>query len=120
MRSGALLSVVEIAVSAGLIVRMAVVGFVRKPAGRLLSWSMFCTATFTTRVCLTGTTSDGRTEQINVYDYVVPGSFIVTPRHLQQILDHLADRYTRIDGHGQVISPRGVRDLTVRSGRVVS
>ncbi|WP_306340138.1 hypothetical protein [Streptomyces sp. AS13] len=50
-------------------------------------------------MALTGTTEDGRTEPVNVYDSLSPGFFILGPPQLQTILDH----YERIDGTGRVL-----------------
>ncbi|MGV9350914.1 transposase family protein [Streptomyces spiralis] len=70
-------------------------------------------------VTLTGT--DGHAEQVNVYDHLSPGSFILGPPHLQAILDHLAatGRYDRIDGTGRVLTVRGEQPVRVVAGRVV-
>ncbi|WP_331747750.1 hypothetical protein OG365_41290 (plasmid) [Streptomyces sp. NBC_00853] len=89
-------------------------------SGRWLRWKMFCRATFTI-ISLTGTTRDGRTEPVNVYDYLSPGSFILGPPQLQAILDHLtrSGRYERIDGAGRVLSARGEQRVEVRDGHVV-
>ncbi|MFD3556860.1 hypothetical protein ACFWWA_32860 [Streptomyces goshikiensis] len=88
--------------------------------GRWFRWKMFCRATFTI-ISLTGTTSDGRTEPVNVYDYLSPGSFILGPPQLQAILDHLtrSGRYERIDGAGRVLSARGEQHVQVRDSHVV-
>ncbi|MFJ3164323.1 hypothetical protein [Streptomyces kanasensis] len=96
-----------------------ITGFTPLP-GRWLRWKMFCRATFTI-VTLTGTTTDGRTEPVNVYEHLSPGSFILGPPQLQAILDHLTAHapYTRIDGHGRVLSARGEQPLQVRSSHVV-
>ncbi|RPK32427.1 hypothetical protein EES39_38735 [Streptomyces sp. ADI92-24] len=93
--------------------------FTTRP-GRWLRWKMFCRATFTI-VELTGTTKDGRTEPVNVYDYLSPGSFILGPPQLQAILNHLISSgcYDRIDGTGCILSHRGEQTIEVRSGRVV-
>ncbi|WP_254711204.1 hypothetical protein [Streptomyces lunaelactis] len=81
---------------------------------------MFCRATFTV-ISLTGTTKDGRTEPVNIYDHLSPGSFILGPPQLQTIIDHLtrSGRYDRIDGHGRVLSARGEQRVEVRGSRVV-
>ncbi|MGW1870406.1 hypothetical protein ACWCPS_33280 [Streptomyces mauvecolor] len=112
------LSAVQIAVTLGLVTWM-ITGFTPLP-GRWFRWKMFCRATFTI-ITLTGTTKDGRTEPVNVYDYLSPGSFILGPLQLQTILDHLTHtgRYDRIDGHGRVLSARGEHTMEVRAGRVV-
>ncbi|MER6318839.1 hypothetical protein ABT237_34535 [Streptomyces sp. NPDC001581] len=88
--------------------------------GRWFRWRMFCRATFTI-ISLTGTTSDGRTEPLNVYDYLSPGSFILGLPQLQAILDHLtrSGRYERIDGASRVLSARGEQHVEVRDGHVV-
>jgi hypothetical protein len=96
-----------------------ITGFTRRP-GRWLRWKMFCRATFTI-ITLTGTTKDGRTEPVNVYDHLSPGSFILGPPQLQTIINHLtADgRYSRIDGHGRILSAHGDQPMEVRNSRVV-
>ncbi|MET7457827.1 hypothetical protein ABZT03_39470 [Streptomyces sp. NPDC005574] len=113
-----LLSTVQIAVALGLMAWM-LTGFTRLP-GRWLRWKMFCRATFTI-ISLTGTTKDGRTEPVNVYDHLSPGSFILGPPQLQTILNHLTDsgRYDRIDGHGRILSAHGEQTVEVRASRVV-
>ena len=115
---GSVLSAVQIAVACALVAWM-ITGFTRLP-GRWLRWKMFCRATFTI-VQLTGTTRDGRTEPVNVYDHLSPGSFILGPPQLQAILDHLtrSGRYERIDGTGRVLSGRGEQNVEVRDSRVV-
>jgi hypothetical protein len=112
------LSAAQLAVTVALVAWM-VAGFTPLP-GRWLRWQMFCRATFTI-VTLTGTRRDGRTEPVNVYDYLSPGSFILGPPQLQTILDHLtrSGRYDRIDGTGRVLSARGEQRVEVRAGRVV-
>ncbi|MFI9248011.1 hypothetical protein ACIGXF_36870 [Streptomyces sp. NPDC053086] len=112
------LSAVQVAVTIALAAWMTT-GFTRL-SGRWLRWKMFCRATFTI-ITLTGTTIDGRTEPVNVYEYLSPGSFILGPPQLQTILDHLTHggRYDRIDGHGRVLSARGEQRVEVRSSHVV-
>jgi hypothetical protein len=112
------LSAVQISVTLGLVAWM-ITGFTPLP-GRWLRWRMFCRATFTI-ISLTGTTKDGRTEPVNVYDYLSPGSFILGPPQLQTILDHLtgSGRYERVDGQGRVLSARGEQQVEVRDSRVV-
>jgi hypothetical protein len=112
------LSAVQIAATLALVAWM-ITGFTPLP-GRWLRWKMFCRATFTI-ITLTGTRHDGRTEPVNVYDYLSPGSFILGPPQLQTILDHLtaSGRYDRIDGHGRVLSARGEQSVEVRGSRVV-
>lgn len=115
---GSVLTAVQIAVTLGLVAWM-ITGFTPLP-GRWLRWKMFCRATFTI-LTLTGTTKDGRTEPVNVYDHLSPGSFILGPSQLQAILDHLtrSGRYERIDGTGRVLSALGEQPVKVVSSRVV-
>ncbi|MFC4506057.1 MULTISPECIES: hypothetical protein [Streptomyces] len=98
-----------------------ITGFTGLP-GRWKRWKMFCRATFTI-ITLTRTTRDGRTEPVNVYDYLGPGSFILGPPQLQTVIDHLtaSGHYDRIDGHGhsRVRSARGEQPVEVRNSRVV-
>lgn len=112
------LPAVQIAVTLALVAWM-ITGFTPLP-GRWLRWKMFCRATFTI-ITLTGTRPDGRTEPVNIYDYLSPGSFILGPPQLQTILDHLTSsgRYDRIDGQGRVLSARGEQSVEVRGSRVV-
>ncbi|MFE9254134.1 hypothetical protein [Streptomyces sp. NPDC006879] len=100
------------------LVAWMITGFTPLP-GRWLRWKMFCRATFTI-VTLTGT-KDGHAEQVNVYDHLSPGSFILGPPQLQAILDHLtaSGRYDRIDGTGRVLSARGEQPVKVVNSRVV-
>ncbi|MEU9267251.1 hypothetical protein AB0E04_17625 [Streptomyces sp. NPDC048251] len=111
------LSAVQIVLTLALLAWM-ITGFTPLP-GRWLRWKMFCRATFTI-VQLTGT-KNGRTEQVNVYDHLSPGSFILGPPQLQAILDHLtaSGRYERIDGTGRVLSAHGEQDVKVVASRVV-
>ncbi|MFE3608360.1 hypothetical protein [Streptomyces goshikiensis] len=116
---GSVLSTVQIAVTAALAGWM-ITGFTSLP-GRWLRWKMFCRATFTI-IALTGTTKDGRTETVNVYDHLSPGSFILGPPQLQAIVNHLTaggGPYVRIDGHGRVLSARGEQAVKVVAGHVV-
>ncbi|MEU6379516.1 hypothetical protein [Streptomyces sp. NPDC046909] len=111
-------SAVQIAVTVALVAWM-ITGFTRVP-GRWLRWKMFCRATFTV-ISLTGTTKDGRTEPVNVYDHLSPGSFILGPPQLQAIIDRLthSGQYDRIDGQGRVLSASGEQPVEVRGSRVV-
>ncbi len=111
------LSAVQITLTLALAAWM-VTGFTRRP-GRWLRWKMFCRANFTL-ITLTGT-KDGRTEPVNVYDCLSPGSFILGPPQLQAILDHLVQQghYDTIDGHGRLLNADGERPLEVRCARVV-
>ncbi|WP_406387654.1 hypothetical protein [Streptomyces sp. NBC_00887] len=95
-----------------------ITGFTRLP-GRWLRWKMFCRATFTV-ITLTGT-KDGRTESVNVYDHLSPGSFILGPPQLQAILNYLvrSGRYDRLDGHGRLLNAQGEHHIEVRGSRVV-
>ncbi|MGW7362425.1 hypothetical protein ACWGI8_03120 [Streptomyces sp. NPDC054841] len=111
------LSAAQTTVTAALVAWM-ITGFTRLP-GRWLRWKMFCRATFTI-ISLTGAKA-GRTEPVNVYDYLSPGSFILGPPQLQTIVNYLTHggRYDRIDGHGRVLSARGEQSVEVRASRVV-
>lgn len=111
------LSAIQIAVTSVLVAWM-INGFTRLP-GRWLRWKMFCRATFTI-VTLTGT-KDGRTEPVNVYDHLSPGSFILGPPQLQAIINYLSrsGRYDRLDGHGRVLSATGEQPVEVRDSHVV-
>ncbi|MDW8478329.1 hypothetical protein R3L02_42025 [Streptomyces scabiei] len=111
------LSAVQLALTAALVGWM-LTGFTRLP-GRWLRWKMFCRATFTI-ITLDGT-KDGRTEPVNPYRYLSPGSFLLSPERLQTIINHLtgAGRYDRIDGHGRVLSVQGEQTIEVSNSRVV-
>ncbi|MFI0220363.1 hypothetical protein [Streptomyces lydicus] len=111
------LSAVQIAVTLALVAWM-ITGFTRL-SGRWLRWKMFCRATFTI-VTLTGT-KDGRSEPVNVYDYLSPGSFILGPPQLQAILNYLTHKgqYDRIDGRGRLLNAEGEQPIEVRDSRVV-
>ncbi|MFB8235493.1 hypothetical protein ACFC58_02985 [Kitasatospora purpeofusca] len=118
MHFAALIPTAQSAVTAGLAVWMVVAGFWRRPVGQLLSWTMFCYATFTI-VTLRGTRA-GRTQDIDVYDVIPPGSFFVPPSQLALILDYLSSSgFEDLQGEGRVLSRHGERALTVRNGRVV-
>ncbi|MET8956695.1 hypothetical protein [Streptomyces sp. NPDC004533] len=111
------LSDTQLAITTALAAWM-ITGFTRLP-GRWLRWKMFCQATFTI-LHLTGT-KDGRTEPVNVYDYLSPGSFILGPPQLQAILNYLtrSGRYDHIAGHGRLLTARGEQQIEVRDSRVV-
>ncbi|MYS86465.1 hypothetical protein [Embleya scabrispora] len=111
------LSAFQIAVTLALTAWM-ITGFTRLP-GRWMRWKMFCRATFSI-ITLTGT-KDGRTEPVNVYDHLSPGSFILGLPQLQAIVDYLvrSGRYDRIDGHGRVLSASGEQRVEVTGSRVV-
>ncbi|MEU2977212.1 hypothetical protein ABZ678_09415 [Streptomyces hirsutus] len=102
------------------LVAWMVTGFTSLP-GRWMRWKMFCRARFMI-VTLTGTTADGRTEPVNVYDHLSPGSFILGPPQLQTILNQLVSSgcYIRIDGYGRFLSAHGEQPVEVRNSRVVS
>lgn len=107
----------QLAVTAALVAWM-ITGFTRLP-GRWLRWKMFCRATFTI-VSLTGS-KDGRTEPVNVYSHLSPGSFLLGPPQLQAVINYLvrSGRYDRIDGSGRVLSAAGQKPLEVTDSRVV-
>ncbi|MFJ3883013.1 hypothetical protein ACIPW5_36890 [Streptomyces sp. NPDC090077] len=111
------LSAAQIVLTVALVAWM-ITGFTPLP-GRWMRWKMFCRATFTI-VTLTGT-KDGHAEQVNVYDHLSPGSFILGPPQLQAILDHItaSGRYDRIDGTGRVLTARGEQLMKVVASRVV-
>ncbi|MFF7954006.1 hypothetical protein [Streptomyces griseorubiginosus] len=92
-----------------------ITGFIPLP-GRWLRWKMFCRATFT----ITGT-KDGRSEPVNVYSHLLPGSFLLGPPQLQAVINYLvrSGRYDRIDGSGRVLSAAGQTTLEVTNSRVV-
>ncbi|MFJ6774957.1 hypothetical protein ACIQOV_29030 [Kitasatospora sp. NPDC091257] len=94
------------------------VGFTRRP-GCWFRWKLFSHATFSI-VTLTGT-KDGRTEPVNPYAELSPGSLMLPPPVLQAIISHYVrtGRYDRIDGHGRVLSARGEQRIEVRNSRVV-
>ncbi|MFE2937473.1 hypothetical protein ACFXKG_00120 [Streptomyces sp. NPDC059255] len=116
MHASTVLPAAQLVVTAALVGWM-ITGFTHLP-GRWLRWKMFCRATFTI-ISLTGT-KDGRTEPVNVYDYLSPGSFILGPPQLQAIVSHLTDngRYDRIDGHGRLLSATGEQPITVKDSHV--
>ncbi|WP_371801552.1 hypothetical protein OHA38_43330 (plasmid) [Streptomyces sp. NBC_01732] len=114
---GSALPAVQLAVTVALAAWMTT-GFTRLP-GRWMRWKMFCRATFTI-VSLTGT-KNGRTEPVNVYAHLSPGSFLLGPPQLQAVISYLTSngRYDRIDGDGRVLSATGEKPLEVTNSRVV-
>jgi hypothetical protein len=100
------------------LVAWMILGFTRRP-GRWMRWRMFTRGLFVI-VHLIGTTPDGRTETVSPYLYS-PGSFLLSPARLQVILTHLvrSGRYTRIDGHGRVLTADGEHPLEVKASHVV-
>ncbi|WP_328834587.1 hypothetical protein [Streptomyces europaeiscabiei] len=116
MHAPSVLSAVQLTATAALVGWM-ITGFTPLP-GKWLRWKMFCRATFTI-ITLDGT-KDGRTEPVNPYRYLSPGSFLLSPERLQTIIDHLTGtgRYDRIDGRGRVLSVRGEQTIEVRDSVV--
>ncbi|MFF3127963.1 hypothetical protein ACFVRD_38020 [Streptomyces sp. NPDC057908] len=112
-----LVSTAELALTAALATWMAF-GFTKRP-GRWFRWKLFANATFTV-VTLTGT-KDGRTELVNPYAELSPGSLLLPPPVLQTIISHYVrtGRYDQIDGHGRVLSAQGEQRIEVRDSRVV-
>jgi hypothetical protein len=108
--------VTETILTGALVAWMVVAGFVRAPGG-FLSWPMFSRGRFTV-VPLIGTRA-GKTVPINIYDFVAPGNFQISPAELQRIVAFLGERYDRIDGVGQLLGPRGEWRIAVKDGRVV-
>ncbi|WP_330346610.1 hypothetical protein OG858_47275 (plasmid) [Streptomyces europaeiscabiei] len=111
MHATSVLSAVQLAATAVLVGWMFT-GFTSLP-GKWLRWKMFCRARFTI-ITLDGT-KDGRTEPVNPYRYLSPGSFLLSPERLQAIITHLtgAGRYDRIDGRGRVLSVQGEQPIEV-------
>ncbi|KPI12825.1 hypothetical protein OV450_0171 [Actinobacteria bacterium OV450] len=107
----------ELLATAALVVRMTVVGFVRRPGG-IFSWPMFshgCSIV----VDLTGT-KDGVAEQINVFDLFPTGdSLALTTTELQSLCDYLMGRYDSVDGQGHMWYADGETTIEVVAGRVV-
>ncbi|EMF56415.1 hypothetical protein SBD_2166 [Streptomyces bottropensis ATCC 25435] len=106
-----MLSAVQLAVTAALVGWM-LTGFTSLP-GRWLRWRMFCRARFTI-ITLDGT-RNGRTEPVNPYHYLSPGSFLLSPERLQTIINHLTRTggYDRIDGRGRVLCAQGEQPIEV-------
>ena len=117
MHFGALRPALETAAAACLVVWMAVAGFWRRPAGQLMSWTMFCYATFTI-VSLREEPGPDRRGHQHLPGHP-PGQLLARPPNSPSILEYLAADYERIDGEGRVLSRHGERHLTVRDGHVV-
>ncbi|WP_216586568.1 hypothetical protein [Streptomyces brasiliscabiei] len=113
----ALPTAAQLAVTLALVAWM-ITGFTRRP-GRWMRYPLFSRATFVI-VTLTGT-KDGRTEPVNPYAFLSPGTFLLPPPQLQTVINHLIStgRYDRIDGDGRVLSVRGEQPIEVRDSRVV-
>ncbi|MGW3957091.1 hypothetical protein ACWEKM_40810 [Streptomyces sp. NPDC004752] len=109
-----LLSAAQLTATAALLIWM-LTGFTRRP-GRWMRYPLFSRATFVI-VTLTGT-QDGRTEPVNPYAFLSPGTFLLPPPQLQTVIDHLV-RTGRIDGDGRVLSVKGEQAIEVRDSRVV-
>ncbi|MDX3694775.1 hypothetical protein PV726_31470 [Streptomyces europaeiscabiei] len=114
--SAALLCAAQLAGTAALVIWM-ITGFTRRP-GRWMRYPLFSRATFVI-ISLTGT-EDGRTEPVNPYQFLSPGTFLLPPPQLRTVIDHLirTGRYDRIDGAGRVLSVKGEQPITVRDSRV--
>ncbi|WP_328335856.1 MULTISPECIES: hypothetical protein [unclassified Streptomyces] len=117
MHASLVLPAAQIAVTTALVAAM-ISAFTPLP-GRWFRWRMFCRGTFTI-ISLTGT-KGGRTEPVNIYSYLSPGSFLVGPPQLQAIVTYLTDsgRYDRIDGHGRVLSAHGEHPVEVKDSHVL-
>ncbi|MDX2758370.1 hypothetical protein [Streptomyces europaeiscabiei] len=117
MHPSSVLSAAQLAATAALVGWM-VTGFTPLP-GTWLRWKMFCRATFT--IIILDGTKDGRSEPVNPYRYLSPGSFLLSPQRLQTILTYLTGpgRYDRIDGRGRVLSAQGEQPIEVTASRVV-
>ncbi|MFJ3310476.1 hypothetical protein ACIPSA_47430 [Streptomyces sp. NPDC086549] len=113
----ALPTAAQLAATAALMAWM-ITGFTRRP-GRWMRYPLFSRATFVI-IDLTGT-KDGRTEEINPYLFLSPGTFLLPPPQLQTVVNHLINtgRYDRIDGHGRCLSVKGEQPIEVRDSRVV-
>jgi hypothetical protein len=111
MHATSVLSAVQLAVTAALVGWM-LTGFTHLP-GRCLRWRMFCRARFTI-ITLDGT-RNGRTEPVNPYHYLSPGSFLLSPERIQTIINHLTrpGGYDRIDGRGRVLCAQGEQPIEV-------
>ncbi len=74
---------------------------------------MFCRASFT--ITTLDGTKDGRTEPVNPYRYLSPGSLLLSRERLQTIITHLTrpGGYDRIDGRGRVLSAQGEQPIEV-------
>ncbi|MFE3163356.1 hypothetical protein [Streptomyces sp. NPDC059224] len=114
----AVLPAAQLTVTASLVAWM-VIGFTRKSGRGWMSYPLFSRATFVI-IDLTGT-KDGRTEPVNPYAFLSPGTFLLPPPQLQAVVTHLVSsgRYDRIDGHGRCLSVRGEQPIEVRDSRVV-
>ncbi|MGK3943379.1 hypothetical protein ABK046_33680 [Streptomyces caeruleatus] len=111
------LSAAQLAITAAGVAWMAT-GFTRRP-GHWMRYPLFSRATFVI-VTLTGTTGD-RTEPVNPYLFLSPGTFLLPPPQLQTVINHLirTGRYDRIEGDGRVLSVKGEQPIEVRDSRVV-
>jgi len=111
-----LVNAAELGLTAALVVWMGS-GFTRRP-GRWFRWKLFTNAAFTL-ITLTGI-KNGRTEPVNPYAELSPGSLLLPPPVLQTIISHYVrtGRYDRIDGHGRVLSSLGEQRIEVRDSRV--
>jgi hypothetical protein len=113
----AVLSAAQLTATAALVIWM-LTGFTRRP-GRWMRYPLFSRATFVI-VTLTGS-KDGRSEPVNPYLFLSPGTFLLPPPQLQAVIDHLirTGQYDRIDGGGRVLSVKGEQPVEVRDSRVV-
>ncbi|MFJ1936551.1 hypothetical protein ACIOGZ_28300 [Kitasatospora sp. NPDC088160] len=114
-----LIPFLQLAATTTLLAWMAAAGFRQRPHGQWLSWTMFCYATFTIVPVLRGTRSV-RTEDVDIYTVLPPGSFVVSPAQLATVLDHLqATGFEQLEGQVRVLDRHGdEHTLTVRNGRV--
>jgi hypothetical protein len=117
MSVGSWIAAGEVLVTALVIVRMVVVGFIQ-PAGQLLSWPMFtrgCYITFDFEVY----SAASGTRRMNVLDMVMSDSATVTLVQLQWMADYLSERYERVSGQGRMAYAGGTESIRIEDGRVV-
>lgn len=110
-------SVTACVVTAVLLVRMLVAGFITR-SGVLFSWPMFADPSYCYFELTVGPEPDA--ERINFWDYAISGDLSLTAAGVQRFLDYLRE-VRGVHAHGRVIvdDARGPRELEVVDGHLV-
>ncbi|MFI9387149.1 hypothetical protein [Kutzneria sp. NPDC052558] len=111
-----LVTVAEYAVTALLLIRMTVVGFLQPP-GRTFSWPMF-TRGCEIDIAFEVETDHGR-EQVDLFGLLPAHHPAISTEDLQIVVDYLAQTKGSVTGQGIVLHAAGKDIVKVEAGRVV-
>jgi hypothetical protein len=99
------MTTVQYVVTALLVTRMVLAGFTGSP-NRLFSWPMFA---FGGSVQLAGTgVVDGRTEELNLLDLLIPGDVTFDKGSIPMVIDWFAQHYDHAEGVFTVLDEAGL------------